>query len=184
MEKRLAIMGAGAVGGYVGGHMARAGADVTLIDPWPEHVDQIKNQGLYLKSPEREERVRVKAMHLHEVQSLFRDPIDIAFIATKSYDTEWATRMIRPYLAPQGFVVSLQNGINEESIAGIVGWGRTVGCVVSAIGVEAYEPGRIMRTVAAGETPTRFSGLERCTVALPKGSPRLPGCWRPWTAPR
>ena len=39
MAKRIAVVGAGAVGGYAGAHMAAAGHDVTLIDPWPEHVE-------------------------------------------------------------------------------------------------------------------------------------------------
>ncbi len=72
-------------------------------------------------------------MHLTEVQQLAKEkPIDIAMIAVKSYDTEWATRMIRQYLAPDGYVVSLQNCMNEERIAGIVGWGKTVGAIAGA----------------------------------------------------
>jgi 2-dehydropantoate 2-reductase len=58
--------------------------------------------------------------------------------------------MIKPYLAPDGFVVSLQNCINEEQIAPIVGWGRVMGCIVSLLAVELYEPGKVMRTVPMG----------------------------------
>ncbi len=46
MSKRIAVIGAGAVGGYAGAHMTAAGHDVTLIDPWPEHVEQMKAHGL------------------------------------------------------------------------------------------------------------------------------------------
>ncbi len=150
MGKRIAIMGAGAVGGYAGGHMARVGEDVTLIDPWPEHIEYIKHNGLNLSGTQGEHNVRVNALHLHEVQSLFKTPIDIAFVCTKSYDTEWATMMIKQYLAPDGFVVSLQNSINEERIAGVVGWGKTVGCIASTIGVDAFKAGHIMRTLEPG----------------------------------
>jgi 2-dehydropantoate 2-reductase len=150
MGKRIAFMGAGAVGGYVGGHMARAGEDVTLIDPWPEHIEYIKHNGLNLSGTQGDYNVRVNALHLHEVQSLFKTPIDIAFVSTKSYDTEWATMMIKQYLAPNGFVVSLQNSINEERIAGVVGWGKTVGCIASTIGVDAFKAGHIMRTLQPG----------------------------------
>jgi 2-dehydropantoate 2-reductase len=150
MGKRIAFMGAGAVGGYVGGHMARAGEDVTLIDPWPDHIEYIKHNGLNLSGTQGDYNVRVNALHLHEVQSLFKTPIDIAFISTKSYDTEWATMMIKQYLAPNGFVVSLQNSINEERIAGVVGWGKTVGCIASTIGVDAFKAGHIMRTLQPG----------------------------------
>ena len=78
-----------------------------------------------------------------EVQSLSKQrPIDIAIVSSKSYDTEWSTVMIRPYLSTDGFVVSAQNSINEETIARVVGWGRTVGCVVgNNFGVDLFEPG-------------------------------------------
>ena len=150
MGKELAFMGAGAVGSYVGGHLTRAGEDVTLIDPWPEHIETIKQHGLHLEGTQGEHLVRPKAVHLHEVQNLFKDPIDIAFVCTKSYDTVWATAMISQYLAPGGFSVSLQNSINEERIAGVVGWGRVVGCIASSISVNAYKPGHVTRTVQPG----------------------------------
>ncbi len=150
MAKRIVFMGAGGVGAYVGGHLARAGEDVTLIDPWPEHIDTMKHAGLNLSGTQGEHTVRVNALHLHEVQSLHKTPIDIAFICTKSYDTEWATMMIKQYLAPSAFVVSLQNSINEERIAGIVGWGKTIGCIASTIGVDAFKAGHVMRTIQPG----------------------------------
>jgi 2-dehydropantoate 2-reductase len=157
MSKRIVFMGAGAVGGYVGGHIARTGEDVTLIDPWPEHIEYIKHNGIHLSGTQGEHTVRLKALHLHEVQSLFKEPVDIAFICTKSYDTEWATMMIKQYLAPDGFVVSLQNSLNEERIANIVGWGKVVGCIASTIGVDAYKAGHVMRTrQAGGSTYTIF----------------------------
>jgi len=56
--------------------------------------------------------------------------------------------MIRQYLAPTGYVVSLQNCINEERIAGIVGWGRTVGAIAAILSAELYAPGKIRRTGA------------------------------------
>jgi 2-dehydropantoate 2-reductase len=151
MRKRIAIVGAGAVGGYLGGHLARTGNDVTLIDPWPEHIEAIRARGLRLSEMTDEEpcTVTVPTMHLTEVQSLSKQrPIDIAIIASKSYDTEWCTVLIRPYLSEQGYVVSAQNSINEETIAGVVGWGRTVGCIVANnFAVDLYEPGSVRRTM-------------------------------------
>ena len=55
MPKRIAVVGAGAVGGYLGGHLARTGNDVTLIDPWPEHVEAIRARGLQLSGMTDEE---------------------------------------------------------------------------------------------------------------------------------
>ncbi len=148
MSKRIAIVGAGAVGAYVGGYFARAGEDVTLIDPWPTHVEAMNANGLSLSGTTEEESFTtpVKAIHLTEVQSLTRSgPIDIAFITVKAYDTAWATMMIKDYLAPDGVVVSLQNCINEETIAGVVGWGRVVGCIAAKIAVELKGPATVRR---------------------------------------
>ena len=153
MGKRIAYVGVGAVGGYVAGHLTRAGHDVTLIDAWPEHVEHMRRRGIELSGTTAAERhtVPVKALHITDVQRLVKEKqVDIAFLSVKSYDTEWAAQLIRPYLAPDGFVVSLQNCINEERIAQHVGWGRTVGCIASLIAVELYEPGRIKRTVPMG----------------------------------
>ena len=137
MGKRIAVVGVGALGGYVGGNLAHAGEDVTLIDFWPENIETIRKRGLELDGVTPEEKFTVtnaKTMHLTEMQDLSRQkPIDIAFVSMKSYDTEWATALIKQYLAPDGYVVSLQNCLNEERIAGVVGWGKTVGMVASLI---------------------------------------------------
>jgi 2-dehydropantoate 2-reductase len=154
MGKRIAIVGAGALGGYVGGYLAHHGEDVTLIDMWPEHLEAIRSRGLELDGVTPEEKFTVtkaKTMHLCDVQRLAKEkPIDIVFVAVKSYDTEWATAMIKPYLAADGYVVSLQNCMNEERIAKVVGWDKTVGVVASIISVNLYEPGRIRRTAEKG----------------------------------
>lgn len=146
-------MGAGAVGGYVGGLLHHMGHDVTLIDAWPEHVEAIRRNGLVLTGLTAEENLTVHPpiIHLTEVQEIAKQrPIDIAFIAVKSYDTEWAAVMMRQYLAPAGYMVSLQNCINEERIAGVVGWGRVVGMIAAAISVDLHAPGHIRRTVSKG----------------------------------
>src|SRR3954466_9592098 len=153
MDKRIVVVGAGAIGGYTGGNLAHNGYDVTLIDPWPEHIEAIRRDGLSLEgiTPAESVVAHPKTLHLTEAQQLAKEkPIDIAFISMKSYDTEWATLMIRQYLAPSAYVVSLQNCINEERIAGIVGWGKTVGCIAALLGGELYEPGRLRRTAPRG----------------------------------
>src|SRR5262249_56322421 len=110
MRERIVMLGGGAVGGYVGGHLALNGHDVTLIDFWPEHVDAIRRYGLELSGMTQEERQvsNPKTMHLHEVAFLARQaPVGIAFVCMNSYDTQWTTHLIKPYLAPGGYVVSL-----------------------------------------------------------------------------
>jgi 2-dehydropantoate 2-reductase len=128
--------------------MAQAGEDVTFVDFWPENVETIRAKGLRISHLRDvpEFTTPARALHVTELQHFSKEkPIDIAFICTKSYDTAWATMMIRQYLAPGGFVVSLQNCMNEETIAGVVGWGKTLGSIASSITVELCEPGHVRR---------------------------------------
>ncbi|MEN9417518.1 MAG: hypothetical protein RI988_1138 [Pseudomonadota bacterium] len=151
---RVCVVGAGAVGGYVGAHLAHAGVDVVLVDAWPEHVQAMRTDGLEVQGMGGSGSVRtpVRALHVHEVQQCVRERgFDVAFIAVKSYDTVWATQLIAPYLAATGCVVSLQNGINETAIAGVVGWPRTLGVSVSALAAELVAPGRIVRHSPLGD---------------------------------
>jgi 2-dehydropantoate 2-reductase len=164
MSKRIVIVGAGAVGGYCGAHMARAGENVTFVDPWPEHVEHMRAHGLRVTHAAGVDAFTtpVKALHLTELQHLSKEaPVDIAFVCMKSYDTAWATMLIKPYLAPGGFVVSLQNCMNEETVAGVVGWGRTLGCIASRILVELRAPGHVHRNAGkAGSGHTVFRAGE------------------------
>jgi 2-dehydropantoate 2-reductase len=153
MGRRIAIVGAGAVGGYAGAHMVQAGEDVTFIDPWPAHVEHMRTHGLRITHARdvAEFSVSVRALHVTDVQLLAKEkPVDIAFVCMKSYDTAWATTLIAQYLAPDGYVVSLQNCMNEETIARVVGWGRTLGCIASSITVNLPEPGHIHRGAGKG----------------------------------
>src|SRR5262245_17620162 len=153
MGKRIAIVGAGAVGGYVGAHMVQSGEDVTFLDPWPEHIDHMRRHGLKVTHAMEvaEFSVPVRALHITDAQQLAKEkPVDIAFVCMKSYDTAWATMLIAQYLAPSGYVVSLQNCMNEETVAGVVGWGKTLGCIASSITVNLPAPGHIHRGAAKG----------------------------------
>ena len=142
---RIGIVGAGAIGCVVGGMLTKAGRDVTLIDQWPEHVEAMRRHGLRLSGTCGDHVVRVKALHVHELQSV-TTPFDAVFVAVKSYDTEWATALALPYLArPDGVVVDFQNGINDERVAAVAGRECTLGCVIT-IGAGLYEAGHAMRT--------------------------------------
>ena len=144
---RLAVLGVGAIGGVIGGYLARGGRDVTLIDQWPANVECMKDQGLTITAAEEEFTVKVTAIHLGEVSAAQR-LFDAVYLCVKSYDTAWATTFIQPHLAAGGFIVSAQNSINEDAIASVVGWPRVVGCVVT-VGAGMYEPGHVERTSAA-----------------------------------
>ena len=79
-KKKIAIVGAGAVGCYAGAHMVQAGEDVTFIDPWPEHVEAMRSGGLRITHLRDVEPFTVKprALHVTEAQQLGKEaPIDI-----------------------------------------------------------------------------------------------------------
>jgi 2-dehydropantoate 2-reductase len=142
--QRIGIIGAGAIGSVVGGLLTKAGRDVTLIDQWPEHIEAMRTKGLRLSGTIGDQVVPVRALHIHELQSV-GEPFDAAFVAVKSYDTEWATALAVSYLKPEGVVVDFQNGINDERVAAVAGRHRTLGCVIT-ISAGMYEPGHAMRT--------------------------------------
>jgi len=142
--KRIAVLGAGGIGGALAGYLARSGRDVTVIDQWPEHVMAIKNDGLRVEDVQESFTVRVTALHICEVSGVAR-PFDIVLLAFKSYDTVWATHLIAPHLAEDGFILPAQNGLNDDRVAGIVGYERTVG-FVPRFGAAVYEPGHVVRT--------------------------------------
>ena len=144
-KARIGIIGAGAIGCVVGGLLARAGHDVTLVDQWPEHVEQIKTAGLRLSGSCGEHLVPVPALHLHELATV-RVPFEAVFVAVKSYDTEWATQLAVDHLRrPDGVVVDFQNGINDHRVAAVAGRERTLGCVI-LISAGMYEAAHAIRT--------------------------------------
>ena len=145
MSTRIGIIGVGAIGGIVGGMLTKAGHDVTLIDQWPDHVEAMRKVGLRLSGTCGEHLVPVRALNIHELQSV-AEPFDAIFIAVKSYDTEWVVSLALQYLRkPDGVLVDFQNGINDERVAVLAGRERCLGCVIT-IGAGMYEPGHAIRT--------------------------------------
>ena len=146
---RVGVFGAGAIGGTVGGLLALAGRDVTLIGQWREHIDAVRKNGLRMVETTGTRLAHPHILHHEELGTLTK-PFDVVLLCVKSYDTEWAVKAVAPHLAPHGFVASLQNGINESRIAAIVGVERTVGVGISTIGANATEPGEVVRTSSRG----------------------------------
>lgn len=105
---RVAVLGAGAVGSYFGGMLARAGAQVTLIARAP-HVEAIRRGGLLLDTVTFQERVNVAAST--EVSAV-RDAQFVIF-SVKTINTEDAACLLAPHLAPGAIVVSMQNGVDN-----------------------------------------------------------------------
>ena len=180
MSMRIAVLGAGAIGGVIGSYLTRAGEDVTFIDAWPANVEAIKKDGLKVTAVEEEFNVEAPALHLGEVSAAGKR-FDTVFLCVKSYDTDWATKFIEPYLASGGYVVSAQNSVNDDRVAAVIGWSRAVGCVVT-FGAAMYEPGHVERTSSSDRVATKVgetSGLlsprvEALTKALSALGPSKP----------
>ena len=136
---RIAFLGTGAQGASIGADFVAAGHDVTFVEQWPDHVAAIRENGITVNLPKRSFNVRVPALHLCQLAEV-RQPFDIVFIVMKAYDTKWACQLIEPYLAPDGLVVGLQNGMTHEDIAAVVGRERTIGAVIE-IASNMFVPG-------------------------------------------
>src|SRR5207249_346215 len=149
VSRKLLFVGAGAVGSYLGAFLWRAGHDVTLVDPWAEQVEAIRQQGPAVTGPHEPFMARPAAVHLHEAARLPRD-FEIAVVAVKAYDTGWATQLALRHLAPDGYVVSAQNCWPDPVMAAVAGSARAVGLVMSRIGVALWTPGQVERGVEPG----------------------------------
>jgi 2-dehydropantoate 2-reductase len=128
--KNIAVVGVGAIGSIVGGRLTLAGRDVILIcTSWRANAEYMKQHGLTVLGADGvEETTSVNALFIDELANL-PAKIDLLLIATKSNDTEDCLGALKPHLATDAVVVSLQNGINEDVIVPIVGKERVVACV-------------------------------------------------------
>ncbi len=121
---RMAIMGAGGVGGYFGARLAAAGEDVVFIARGA-HLEALKRDGLTLHSENGDCRVD-PAEATDDTAEV--GAVDAILFCVKTYDTEVAARACLPLLGPETFVLTLQNGVESVAlISGIVGQGRVLG---------------------------------------------------------
>ena len=144
MSKKIAVLGAGAIGSSVSADLTKAGLDVTVIDQWPAHVEAMKSGGLHIQMPDGDLQVPIRALHLCELSSAKME-FDIVFLAVKSNDDRWMAELIKPYLKSDGVLVPVQNGFNDDSIASILGRQRVVGCALE-LAAEIFTPGLVKRS--------------------------------------
>jgi 2-dehydropantoate 2-reductase len=143
-KPRVAVMGAGGVGSYFGGMLARAGIDITLIGR-PAHVEAIRRDGLLLDTTSFRERVRIGA----STDPAAVSKAEFVLFCVKVTDTDLALRGLAPHLSPGAIVVSLQNGVdNVERIRAASGVDAVPAVVY--IGVALPEPGHV-KHFARGE---------------------------------
>jgi 2-dehydropantoate 2-reductase len=145
----IVFLGAGAVGGYVGGMLSLAGEEIILLDPWPAHVDAIRAGGLKIETPEGTHTVKPQALHFSEAQTLRHRPVRFAFLTVKLYDTDWAATLLAD-VVPRAPIVTLQNALMEERVARIAGWTRTLGAIAGTLDVSLDGPAPVRRTRTRG----------------------------------
>jgi 2-dehydropantoate 2-reductase len=135
---RIAIMGSGGVGGYVGGRLAASGQDTTFIARGA-HLAALRSQGLRIESARGEVTVR-PAQATDDPATI--GPVDLVIFAVKLYDTEQAAAATRPLIGPATGVVTLQNGVDSVGVLSavlgrehVIGGSAHIAAVIAAPGV-------------------------------------------------
>ncbi|MBV9094752.1 MAG: hypothetical protein JO132_12900 [Streptosporangiaceae bacterium] len=168
---QLTMIGAGAIGGTIGAHMIRRGHDVLLCDADPAHVEAINRRGLSICGPVENFTVQARAVLPDGLPAT----LPRAAVAVKSHHTAAAAELLRGRLAPDGYVVSLQNGLTTAALSAAVGPGRVLAGLVN-FGADWLEPGRVMQanvaTVRVGEPGGGISErVRQLAAALPYAEP-------------
>lgn len=137
---RYAIYGAGSLGTVLGAYITKNGGEIDLINRNKAHVEALNTKGAHITGA-TELTVPVKALLPEEMTGIY----DVILLMTKQlYNTEVVT-MLKDFLAPDGVIVTLQNGLPEPGIAEIVGENRTMGCTVEW-GATLSAPGECILT--------------------------------------
>ncbi len=158
---RIAVLGSGAVGGYYGAKLARAGHDVTFIARGA-HLAAVRERGLEIKSSELGDFV---AHGKAEQDTSKVGPVELVLVAVKAYDNATALPLLEPMLGRDTIVLTVQNGVDSPNeVAAVAGEARTLGgTTYIATALEA--PGLIVQTgthrrIVFGEA---FGDLPRMT---------------------
>ncbi|VWX59314.1 2-dehydropantoate 2-reductase [Burkholderiales bacterium 8X] len=159
---KIAVMGAGAVGCYYGGMLARAGHPVALIGR-PSHVAAIERDGLRLEAQTFDQRLRVTAS---SDPSALQGAMLVLF-CVKSTDTESAAAQMRPHLAPGAVILTLQNGVdNAERLRTVLP--HTILSTVVYVATEMAAPGHVKhhgRGELVIEPSTESEAISRMLIA-------------------
>lgn len=140
---RIAVMGAGGVGGYFGGRLAQAGHEVSFVARG-KHLEAMKSKGLTLKSPVGDATIKVRASD----KPAELGDAEVVLFAVKLWDTESAAEQIRPLVAKGGVVIPFQNGVESiERIGKVLGPERVMGGAAYIAG-RISEPGVVTQVGA------------------------------------
>ena len=138
---RYLVLGCGAIGGTVAAGLARDGHEVTVCDADPEVVAAISERGLEITGPVENVRVRVPAIKPADLPEKLDCPV---LVAVKAHHTAAAAASLAGRLEGDGYVVSLQNGLNTGTLTDAAGPGRVVESFVN-FGADVTAPGVILR---------------------------------------
>jgi 2-dehydropantoate 2-reductase len=134
---KVAVMGAGAVGCYYGGMLARAGHEVVLVGR-PQHVAAFNDRGLRLQAQSFDESIPVKA----STDPAIAGGADLVLFCVKSTDTETAGAQLHDHLAADALVLTLQNGTdNAERLRTVIP--QAVAAAVVYVATEMAGPGHV-----------------------------------------
>ncbi len=157
--KRIAVLGTGANGAAIGADLAAGGLAVTLIDQWPANVAALRAGGVRQQGPGTSRTTPVRALDLCDLATLRSERFDVVFVVVNAYDTRWACELVKPYLADDGLVVGVQNGMTIDVIADVIGQERTLGCVIE-IAAAMFEPGLVERHTPISGTWFGLGGID------------------------
>ncbi|MFA5488260.1 MAG: 2-dehydropantoate 2-reductase [Candidimonas sp.] len=146
MPHRICIVGAGAVGSYIGGWLRHAGMEVFLFDDWRDHVDAVRSEGLAIEDIGH--HLDVRALPVFTFQQLSNwefKPDDYIFICAKLYQTAAAVAAIKPNWHDGIPVVTIQNGLVENELADAFGPSNIIGGIATGLNVELVRPGMVRR---------------------------------------
>lgn len=165
------VWGAGAMGGSVGAWWVRDGVNVLFVDADRAHVEAVRRDGLRITGPVDSFRVDAPMVTPEELRGALSGDalLRAVHLAVKAHHTPAAMEAVAPLLASDGYVVSVQNGLNEDVIARSVGSRRTIGCFVN-FGADVTGPGVVHRgnrgAVVVGEMDGRLTPRIREVHAL------------------
>jgi len=151
---RIAVFGAGGVGGYFGGRLAAAGSDVSFIARGA-HLAAIRERGICIQSP-------LGTIHAPRVNTTDDPsavgPVDLVLFTVKLYQTEAAVRQLSPLIGPDTLVVPLQNGVESVDV------------LSRALGPEHVAGGTAYLAAVVSEPGTiRHTAMNKMIVGLPGG---------------
>ena len=151
---KCAIYGAGSLGTVLGAYMTKGGVPVELVNRNRAHVDALREKGAHITGTV-DFSTPVTAITPEEMTA----PYDVIFLMTKQLHNKEVVTFLKPLLAPDGVIVTFQNGIPEPGIAEIVGESHTIGCVVEW-GATMDAPGECVLTSDPDSLSFHMGGMQ------------------------